>query len=118
MPLRAKDGFECPGSHQRVLEEQLGAVTRVLTVGWRGGEQKFVDLMANRLGAGLPIDVVSTRRGMQETRSNLLSGGVRGDFRYCDTGFSGFIKLGAALGRLPSHAELTEYEAAPAASSV
>lgn len=117
VPLRAKDAFECPGFHQRVLEEQLGAVSRVLIVGWRGGEQKFVDLMANRLRVGLPIGVVSKPDGVQETRANLHSGGVTGDYRYCDTGFSGLIKLGAALGRLPSHEELTEYEALLGASS-
>ena len=116
VPLRAKDGFECPPSHLGVLTNRLGAVTRVLTIGWRGGELLYLKLVAGILPSGVDIDIVSTRTGADETRLNLEAAGINGDCRYLDIGFSGLIRRAAKSGRFLRHSDFAEWNSPPAAT--
>jgi SIR2-like domain len=71
IPLQSKLKFECPDDHCRNLEKVLPKVKRVLTIGWRGLEQHFIDMLNNHLGALESLLVVS--KGDAQTTGSALT---------------------------------------------
>ena len=49
LPVEQKVSFECPATHVSALQEKLGHVTRILTIGWRGTEMVFLELLKRHL---------------------------------------------------------------------
>jgi hypothetical protein len=45
IPVETKYSFECPSDHLDVLSRHLPEVTHVLTIGWRGNEAHFLNLL-------------------------------------------------------------------------
>jgi hypothetical protein len=45
IPVLDKSEFECPRQHVEALKSLIPKVTKVLTIGWRGGEQHFLTLL-------------------------------------------------------------------------
>lgn len=43
IPVKRKSAFACPADHVAALERHLPLVDRVLTIGWRGVEQPFLE---------------------------------------------------------------------------
>ena len=121
IPVREKERFECPAHHVEVLEETIdsGRVSRVVVIGWRGGEKLFLKVLA-RLPVGIPVDIVSGRRdeeetvpkGALDTHRNLTGGGLKGDFAFLPGGFSELIRLSAAHGSLIEHSKFTSFDEA------
>jgi hypothetical protein len=69
IPLDKKSDFACPSSHLSFLENQLPQVRTILTVGWRGMEQHFLD----RLRAKVPTEArLLTVSGSPETSNETL----------------------------------------------
>jgi hypothetical protein len=59
LPVEQKVAFECPESHLEVLRKHLPRVTRILTVGWRGGEMTFLDLLRQYIPGPVPVQVIA-----------------------------------------------------------
>ena len=59
VPARSKARFSCPQSHLDTLVGDLPNVTTVVTIGWRGREQHFLDLLATHLSPGTRLLVVA-----------------------------------------------------------
>jgi len=49
IPLERKDEFNCPDEHVQRLEQLLPEVTRILTIGWRGAEHRFMSMLRHGL---------------------------------------------------------------------
>jgi hypothetical protein len=62
VPTLRKLQYECPPEHQAVLERILPEVTRVVTIGWSGGEQTFLDSLLEKapLRAGTVVSGTSS----------------------------------------------------------
>ena len=114
IPLHASGSFECPAEHHLLLRASLREVDRVLAIGWRGAEARLTLLLADQhygLPVGVPFGIVSGGvADALETARNLHDGGVRGDFRHCSDGYSGFLRRAAATGQLPTHADLAAFD--------
>ncbi|MFI5258807.1 MAG: SIR2 family protein [Candidatus Limnocylindrales bacterium] len=114
IPLHAPGSFECPAEQQLLLRVSLREVDRVLAIGWRGAEATLNLLLADQqhgLRPGVPFDIVSGGAAdALETARNMHDGGVRGDFRLCPDGYSGFLRRAAATGHLPTHADLAAFD--------
>jgi hypothetical protein len=93
IPIENKDEFECPGEHVETLARHIRNVTKIITVGWRATERKFLDMLSNRLTglAGAPhmMIISGSKTGCQETLQNL--GGARSTYYPVGNGFSGLI---------------------------
>lgn len=93
VPVLDKDGFECPDHHVEALRQGLEEVDRVLIIGWRAKEAKFVEMLTAIKG-GLRLEVVTTSEGhSQDVADVLTAAGVvkPADLRLYGEGFSGFI---------------------------
>jgi hypothetical protein len=53
VPLENKDEYVCPKNHIDALVESLSQVDRMLVIGWRATERKFLALAADRLSKSL-----------------------------------------------------------------
>jgi hypothetical protein len=106
IPIRSKDGFECPPSFVADLRESLPLTTRVLSIGWRGTEGDFLQMLKDLLPADVPFDLVSgSKPGATGTIAALQAAGITSNFRYLDGGFSRLIEESALLGRLMQSSE-------------
>lgn len=76
IPVRTKIQYECPSSQIDLMKRRLKDATRVLIVGWRGGEEGFLRSLAAELPKGVPILAVTSERGLEALRSNLARAGV------------------------------------------
>jgi hypothetical protein len=75
IPVSEKSTFECPRSHLGELERLIPKVTKILTIGWRGAEKHFLDMLSKGLAnsrgvkivtvAGTPSDAQATAAIMQ-----------------------------------------------------
>jgi hypothetical protein len=72
IPVERKDEFNCPSDHVQRLKDMLPNVTRVLTIGWRGAEKDFVDILHKLLAEKPSLMVVSgDAEGAKQTVKNL-----------------------------------------------
>jgi hypothetical protein len=46
---KSDSDFACPKLHQQTLVETLPKVTKLISIGWRGAERHFLDLMSERM---------------------------------------------------------------------
>jgi hypothetical protein len=93
IPVETKPGYECPPEHLRILEEYLPRVTKVLLVGWRATEKRFLDSMAEKLGRDSRVLVVSSDKDRaNEVIDRLRNAGVgAGQFYASKGGFTRFV---------------------------
>jgi hypothetical protein len=75
IPFQNKTDFECPIEHQNVLGECISKTDKLLIIGWKGAEEKFVTLLENGLRKDIPIMVVSRDR---ESASRIFHKLIRG----------------------------------------
>jgi len=72
MPLAAKSGsFVCPSRHEVVLRGNMPKVNHILTIGWKGGEPSFLDMLGS-VQAGTDLRVVDTDERMRVTLQELM----------------------------------------------
>lgn len=95
IPTKVKGGFECPAEHVEHLKSLLGKVRTVLTVGWRGAERHFLELLGEH--ARQALDVICVGKGVgaaQETQKNLNSVFDRANIEPYNSGFTQFVSEG------------------------
>jgi hypothetical protein len=98
IPVEKKSEFVCPPEHLRELADSLPTVTKIITVGWRATEQKFLTMLKKPL-TGLQGDVdlmvvSGTIEGATETNTNLGLVNPSSGHKYptVGTGFSGLVR--------------------------
>jgi hypothetical protein len=98
IPVQGKSTFECPTSHLDMLNRAIWQTTRVITIGWRGVEQHFLELWRNRNDFFNLLVVSGSKEWSEETLINLQSGGMLDPDtpRYARIAFDG--GFGAVLG--------------------
>lgn len=64
IPTREKTYFECPDAHLAVLKSQLPDVRTIITIGWRGAEKHFLELLGEH--ARERINVICVSKGNAE----------------------------------------------------
>jgi hypothetical protein len=104
IPVNKKDEFSCPEAHVESLKKQLPQVRKMLTIGWRATEDKFLDLLFSNLSLTDPPDLMIVSgddKGADETLRNLASHSRSRGLRFTrrenpiTDGFTGIIhKLG------------------------
>jgi hypothetical protein len=79
LPLRTKTVFSCPPEHLEQLRQKLPQVTRVLTIGWKGQDQHFLDeLRKAKAGRCEMLIVTKSERGGAVVAEALNRAGVSG----------------------------------------
>jgi hypothetical protein len=59
IPRAAKPAFMCPPAHLDILGARLRDVTMIVTIGWRGMEQRFMELLKTHLTRKVRVLAVS-----------------------------------------------------------
>ena len=101
VPIADKDEFECPPAQVDRLAGLIEHVDRVLVIGWKGAETRFLSILAS-VPEGVPFDIVG-QDGVHRVAHNLRASGVNADYRVFNGGFSGFARVAARIDGLPSH---------------
>ena len=96
IPVDKKDEFSCPDAHVEKLASIVPSVTKILTIGWRATEAKFLNMLQSSLtglkGKQELMVVSGTREGVQETFKNLTRSAVRSsNHALVETGFTALI---------------------------
>ena len=89
---RQKPDFAMPPSHLQRLEHDLEHVSMVVSVGWRGRERHFLELLQDNLGSR-PIPLVAVAESpeaSEETVDNLWPTGRFDRFATATDGFTRF----------------------------
>jgi hypothetical protein len=81
IPVEKKNEFVCPPTMLNQLVKLLPLVDKILSIGWRGTEEHFLQLLRTHLMqgvklytvAGTPMEAVNINRKMVETLSGKLS---------------------------------------------
>lgn len=72
IPVDEKSTFVCPDAHMQHLRRRLREVTHVLSIGWRGMEQHFLNLLAEELPMkARAMAVANNRAGSEDTLSRI-----------------------------------------------
>ena len=58
IPLVTKNDFECPVEHEAELDKLLPSVSKIVIVGWRAGEMRFVTKLKNVLTPAVNVIVI------------------------------------------------------------
>jgi hypothetical protein len=76
IPVVDKKDFECPKEQVEALTQALPQVTRILTIGWRGTEQNFVELLHKHTHP-LPyiMTIAANRQEADKIGGSLISSG-------------------------------------------
>lgn len=95
IPVQNKDEFECPSDHVDMLRQFIrDHLTKILIIGWRGGEIPFRKLLAEQL-AERPVSIMVVDPDAIKICQSLKSakfGGEGASFTSVNRGFSHFIK--------------------------
>ena len=97
VPTRAKLEFECPSSQVRLMEQLLPAVSKVLMIGWRGGEEPFLHSLATLNAVPRQyVAVGGSDKGIDTLKRRLATAGVcsTSDVEGDPTGFSAYMRNG------------------------
>jgi hypothetical protein len=91
VPARFKSSFSCPQSHLDSLVRDLQEVTTVVTIGWRGREKHFLDLLAKHVRAGARLlAVAENESSAMATVEELWSTRKFSRYAIAGAGFSAF----------------------------
>jgi len=63
VPVATKSVYECPPEQQQALTDALPDVDKVLVIGWKAGEKRFLESMAERMKRNVRIMIVSSSEG-------------------------------------------------------
>jgi hypothetical protein len=100
IPTQSKSEFACPHEHIVELERVLPQVRGVVTIGWRGAEEHFGQLLGANLPPKTPAFVVTeSQERCDETTANLTRGGLATVESFHDGGFTGLMSDDAAGSR-------------------
>jgi hypothetical protein len=74
IPVQTKDDFSCPDAHVQKLESLLPRVTKILTIGWRAREARFIEMLKTKLSPSKVPDLMVVSgddKGARETLANM-----------------------------------------------
>lgn len=93
IPFQSKDDYECPPEHQETLRNCLPEVHKLLVIGWRATEKKFLQMLHENLKGALRLMVVAGGKDpATEVKERIAAAGiVAGQFMSTDGGFSDFV---------------------------
>ena len=99
IPVNSKSTFECPEAHVAALQERLKKVRAILTVGWRGGEEHFLRLLAANTREGIEVVCVGGSSADADATIGKLSPHLRKAHyhRPFGGGFSDYIRQRAIV---------------------
>ena len=97
IPVVSKQRFECPDAHVDTLREFLPRVRKILIVGWRGTETRFLELLRNHMAhPATTLAVCGTPQEGAATLQRLVEAGVPIELREAvPYGFTEFMRLDA-----------------------
>jgi len=91
IPVATKSVYECPQEQQEALMDALPEVDKVLVIGWKAGEKRFLDSLAERMKKKLKIMVISSsEKKALEIAARLSSLRPTGSNTHYDVGKKGF----------------------------
>jgi hypothetical protein len=95
LPVDKKDEFSCPQAHVAALAELIPTVTKIVTIGWRATEDKFLNMLRSSL-TGLRnrpelLIVSGSLEGADQTFRNLGAKITQGGHYSVEGGFTGLI---------------------------
>jgi SIR2-like domain len=112
IPVTTKRDYECPDKHLECLKDLLPQTRTILTIGWRGMENHFLDMLAQLL-AGKPLvgacAIAGGSSGSKAVLSRLLQAGIPINPSQYDKGFTEF----AISRRAETFCETKEQNSAP-----
>ena len=93
IPVESKPDYECPAEHLETMEKSIPQVTKVLVIGWRAAENRFLRSLAGGIGRNTRVMVVSSSetRGA-EVIERMRGAGVMAKFSAAKGGFSNAVK--------------------------
>ena len=93
IPVETKTTYECPKEHIDALDEFLPKVTKLLLIGWRGTEARFVKSLADNILPGTQMMIVSSNaEKAHELANNIRRDGVRAQYLPASNhGFTNFV---------------------------
>jgi len=101
IPVENKPGDEIPAEHRKVLDECLPQITKILVIGWRANESRFLKTLAEGIGnnpRSVQCMVVSRTEASgskvgSKISESLRAGGVHADsFQVSKGGFTSAIR--------------------------
>ena len=93
IPIKNKYSFECPEAHVTRLEEHLPLVTSILTIGWRGGEEHFLQMLRKTgVRRHLYVHCVTGRGEAGETVKQIQTAYPESRFTQFDQGFTNYLQ--------------------------
>jgi hypothetical protein len=73
IPLRSKSGFVCPSRHVEILRRQLPSVSAIISIGWGGQDQHFLnELRESGLRAPHVLVITDTQTGGMTVQNALV----------------------------------------------
>ena len=92
LPIDKKQGFDCPQTHLDLLCQDLKDVIRIMTIGWRGSEAHFLELLKTNLPRSASLMVVA-KDGTEshDIGKHLESNGIVQALTAYPGGFSDFV---------------------------
>jgi hypothetical protein len=101
IPVESKPGYECPQEQLNALENYLPQVTKVLVIGWRAAENRFLQSLATTVGKDASVMVISsTEKNAANVIETMKGAGVSARFIAAKGGFSNAILSGETDGFL------------------
>jgi hypothetical protein len=73
VPFESKTEFECPIEHVREVEESIAKTDRLLIIGWKASEERFLKLLA-KMQKNIPKMIVSSGRDSADQIKSKLQG--------------------------------------------
>ena len=102
IPVANKSDYECPREQQLILNELLPSVDKLLVIGWRATENRFLNTLSSRIGKNVRMMVISSSGEHASEIANRISARFRENQVYAQQisagqgGFSWAIVSGAA----------------------
>jgi hypothetical protein len=95
VPFEKKTEFECPTEHVREIEGCISHTDRLVIIGWKASEERFLKLLA-KMEKNIPKMIVSSNRdSADKIKSKLQDFGIDGGpWSLSDAGFTDTVKSG------------------------
>jgi hypothetical protein len=92
IPVETKQHYECPDEHVAALREFIPKTTKLLMIGWRATDNRFLSLLSEGIPDDLRVmSVAGTHDAAKQSVKNLRDAGIRALTVESEGGFSDFI---------------------------
>ncbi len=92
VPVARKAEWQFPNDHLNALADDLGQVENVITIGWRGAEDNFIEFMFDHLRPGTTVHIVcESEEASRKAWNNIRHVRRFAAYAPVGTGFSGLM---------------------------